>query len=107
MSKPALPDCTFRLKVLADRTRLALVQELLAGSRRVCELMAKVHFDQSLVSHHLRVLRRAGLVESRREGRGVRYALSPGVAGVEAVRLGCCSISFGEATRLRTSGRKS
>ncbi|MBT8478535.1 MAG: metalloregulator ArsR/SmtB family transcription factor [Gemmatimonadetes bacterium] len=44
--------------------------------RCVCDLQASLDLGQSLLSHHLRVLREAGLVRSRRDGRWVHYQLS-------------------------------
>jgi ArsR family transcriptional regulator len=85
------------LKVLADEVRLAVVEQLLDGPMHVGQINARLHVEQTLLSHHLRVLREAGLVQSRREGKNVRYRLSPAVEGVRngrAINLGCCLISF-------------
>jgi len=93
------PDqsCASVLKVLADETRLAVVERLLAGPRRVSEINAEIGVEQSLLSHHLRVLREAGLVTATRDGKHVRYALATPVQGRRsgrAIDLGCCQISF-------------
>jgi len=53
--------------------------------------------EQSLLSHHLRTLRRSGLVVARRDGKSVLYALAPGVEITRrgsAINLGCCVLSF-------------
>jgi ArsR family transcriptional regulator len=63
-------------QALADENRLRIVEVLQAGERCVCDLQSSLDLGQSLLSHHLRVLREAGLVRSRREGRWVHYALS-------------------------------
>lgn len=89
--------CVRRLKVLADSTRLAVVESLLDGPKRVGELNAALGLDQSLLSHHLKVLREEGLVESTRDGKAVLYRLAPGVEGSrsrKAINLGCCKLSF-------------
>ncbi|MBI2891603.1 MAG: winged helix-turn-helix transcriptional regulator [Nitrospirae bacterium] len=68
------------LQSLADPTRLRIVR-LLADSRKelcVCELVDALESPQYNVSRHLRVLRQAGLVTERKEGRWVYYGLSPG-----------------------------
>jgi ArsR family transcriptional regulator len=97
MSAAAVPSCATLLKVLADETRLAVVQELLGGAKHVSEINAVLNLDQSLLSHHLRTLREAGLVIAQRDGKAVLYRLAPGVESRrtgKAVDLGCCLISF-------------
>jgi ArsR family transcriptional regulator, arsenate/arsenite/antimonite-responsive transcriptional repressor len=62
---------------LSDETRLAIVERLRAGERCVCDLTDLLDAAQSRLSFHLRVLREAGLVADRREGRWVYYTLRP------------------------------
>ena len=85
------------LKVLADEVRLAVVEQLLEGPKHVGEINELLNVEQTLLSHHLRVLREAGIVQSEREGRMVLYRLSPAVESArqgKAINLGCCLISF-------------
>ena len=56
-------------KALADPTRLRILQRLADGEGTVSDLMRHVDLSQPLVSWHLRRLRAAGLVETRRSGR--------------------------------------
>lgn len=56
-------------KALADVNRLRIVRRLAAGEASVAELIAHVGLSQPLVSHHLKRLRTAGLVDTRRVGR--------------------------------------
>jgi len=56
-------------KALADPTRLRILQRLAEGDGTVSDLMRHVDLSQPLVSWHLRRLRAAGLVETRRAGR--------------------------------------
>ncbi len=56
-------------KALADVNRLRIVRHLAEGQATVTELIDHVGLSQPLVSHHLRRLREAGLVTSRRAGR--------------------------------------
>lgn len=67
------------LQALADEKRMAVVEALRAGEHCVCDLQDVVGTSQSLLSHHLRVLRDAGIVSDRKEGRWVHYSLVPGV----------------------------
>ena len=85
--------CADYMKVLADETRLAVVQQLLAGPRHVHEINAELNIDGTLLSHHLRVLREAGLVSTEREGKSILYRLAPGQRR-RAIDFGCCQISF-------------
>jgi DNA-binding transcriptional ArsR family regulator len=69
--------------VLADATRLTLASALREVDELcLCDLAWIAERSQNLVSHHLRVLRVAGLVRSRRDGKMVMYALTD-----EAARL--------------------
>ncbi|HEV8233546.1 MAG TPA: metalloregulator ArsR/SmtB family transcription factor, partial [Gemmatimonadaceae bacterium] len=56
---------------LSDETRLAVVEMLHDGERCVCDLQAALDVAQSRLSFHLKVLKDAGLVTDRKEGRWV------------------------------------
>lgn len=73
-------------KALADVNRLRIVQRLAEGQATVTELIEHVGLSQPLVSHHLRRLREAGLVETRRVGRETVCSLRPGAFGEVAAR---------------------
>ena len=62
-------------KALADVTRLRIIQRLAESPATVTELISYVDLSQPLVSWHLRTLRVAGLVETRRSGREVICSL--------------------------------
>ena len=69
-----------RLKALADPTRLAIIELLLAGTRCNCEIAPALDLSLSLVSHHMRILREAGLVTAEKyagDARWVLYTLVP------------------------------
>ena len=71
------------LAALGDPTRLTIALSLLEGGELcVCDLAWVTERAQNLVSHHVRALRAAGLVRSRREGRMVMYALTPAGIGL-------------------------
>ena len=71
------PDVRF-LQALADPTRLAIVREL-AGAPEVCacDFTDCCNVSQPTVSHHLKVLRDAGVVTSERRGSWVFYQIAP------------------------------
>src|SRR5919107_4044733 len=62
---------------LSDETRLAVLDMLRDGERCVCELQDALDAAQSRLSFHLRVLKDAGLVTDRKEGRWSYYAPVP------------------------------
>src|SRR3954469_10065599 len=61
---------------LSDQTRLSILQRLRAGERCVCDLTEALDAAQSRLSFHLKVLKDAGLVTDRREGRWMYYTLN-------------------------------
>src|SRR3954467_8105680 len=94
------PDLTravaaLRFRALGDETRLRILEHLVAGERSVSELMALVDVGQSLMSHHLRILREAGLVIDRRDGRWIHYSIAEPV-------LGACRLALYEMEPLRS-----
>ena len=75
-----------RFRALGDETRLRVLETLTTGERCVGDIMDALGLGQSLVSHHLRALREAGLVVVRRDGRRMHYAISePALAAVRLV----------------------
>jgi ArsR family transcriptional regulator len=66
------------LKAMADPTRLRILRLLLQRDLCVCELMFILKMEQSRISHQLRILRDAGLVEDRREGKWINYRVLDG-----------------------------
>lgn len=68
-------DTLFR--ALADPSRRAIFERLTRGEAPVKDLTARFDISQPAVSQHLAVLRNAGLVSERREGRLVYYRVEP------------------------------
>jgi len=64
------------LAAVAEPTRLRLLALLQGGEACVCDLYGALDLPQPLVSRHLGVLRRAGLVTARREGLWMHYSLA-------------------------------
>lgn len=62
---------------LADETRLRIYLLLLKGELCVCELVDILNMEQSRISHSLRILREASLVDDRREGKWIIYSVNP------------------------------
>jgi ArsR family transcriptional regulator len=77
-----MKDVVKTFKALADPTRVRIM--LLLGRRElcVCELMYILGMEQSRVSHHMRVLREAGLAEDVRDGRWIIYRVPEASRGL-------------------------
>ena len=71
-------------KALADGNRVRILMALRGGELCVCQLIALLGLAPSTVSKHVSILRRAGLVESRKEGRWIFCRHAGGVADTEA-----------------------
>lgn len=94
-------DCARRLKALADPERLRIVEALFIGSKNVSDLSAELKSEIVNVSHHLGVLRSAGLVQVERQGRYMVYSLAPDVRAAQTkdcckIDLGCCSLELAD-----------
>ncbi|HBB31301.1 MAG TPA: ArsR family transcriptional regulator [Cyanobacteria bacterium UBA8803] len=91
--------CAQQLKILADTTRLSVLKILMDSPKCVWELNTVLKLEQSLLSHHLKILRDAGFVRTTREGKAVLYHfarnLQPTCAG-NVIDLGCCRLFFDE-----------
>lgn len=65
-------------QAMSDPCRLKILYLLREGELCVCEIMVAVDRPQSSTSHHLSVLKDAGLIKERKDGRWSRYRLSEG-----------------------------
>ena len=75
-----------QFKALGDPVRWSIMRELRDGQRCACELAAVADVSPPLLSHHLKVLREAGLVTGTKRGRWIDYAIDTGaVTGLVAV----------------------
>ena len=76
MNAQQLTQTTAVFKALSDPNRLRIFAELMSGDSCNCELKDKLGLAPNLLSHHLKVLEKAGLVDSRRDvidGRWIYY----------------------------------
>jgi ArsR family transcriptional regulator len=94
-------ECARYLKALADEDRLRIVQCLQTGPKNVTELSALLGQELANVSHHLGVLRNAGIVRDEKQGKFVIYSLHPDIfrpaaegQTADALDLGCCRIDL-------------
>ena len=92
-----LKDSKAVFNALADETRLRILNLLNVGELCVCDIIKVLREPQSKISRHLAYLRRAGLVEGRKDGLWMHYRLSKPASKMCAVLLKavscCCSES--------------
>ena len=69
-------DLTPFFKAFCNSTRAQIVEFLLGGERCVCEMTGPLDVSQPLVSHHLALLREAGLILARDEGARTYYSIN-------------------------------
>jgi DNA-binding transcriptional ArsR family regulator len=90
--------CARMLSALAAPERLRIVRFLRDGPRNVGEIAEMLHTAPVNVSHHLNVLKTAGLICGRKRGRFVLYSLVPGVLEMHDslghLNLGCCRLEL-------------
>jgi len=65
------------LRALSEPIRLQTIEALAGSERCVCELTEELGLAQSKLSFHLKVLKQAGLIAAREQGRWVYYSLQP------------------------------
>lgn len=105
---PAAPaELAAVLRALADPTRMRIYLLLRQGEACVCEVATTLGLAENLVSHHLGVLRRAGLVWDRRDpsdARWVYYQLDVAALGRLAAEFGALFDPHTLGTRTPTCG---
>lgn len=99
MDEQLRPDeCAVRLKALADPDRLRIVERLRGGAQNVGELAEALGMEMANVSHHLGILRHAGIVETEKQGRFVINRLHRDVYSADengrTIDLGCCKLEL-------------
>ena len=75
-------------KALADDTRQGIMQLCCCQWLNVGQIVDAINVSQPTVSHHLSILRAAGLVNVRREGKQVYYTLNQ-----QRIAAGCCTLA--------------
>lgn len=93
-----------RFHALADPTRLAILVSLSNGECCVCDLQSTLEAAQSRLSFHLRVLKDAGLVTDRKDGRWSWYQIVPDAVNQLQAALHALRPGFGKrGATLKTS----
>ena len=103
----AADDASGLLRALANRHRLLILCRLVDGERSVGDLAAALDIRDSTVSQHLALLRKDGLVRTRRDGQTIWYAISsaPARAVLEALYRSYCGSAHGRTRRTAADRR--
>ncbi len=80
ISSEQATDLAMGFRALADPVRLRILSALIAGGGQICacDFVSLAGKSQPTVSHHLKVLREAGLIEGERRGTWIWYVVVPG-----------------------------
>lgn len=71
-------------KAFCDENRLRILELLRTGEKCACDLLDDLHITQPTLSHHMKILCDAGIVEGRKEGKWVYYSID--LPGAERVK---------------------
>ena len=108
LQQEAARSLASRFKALADPSRVAIVNRLAgADDVCVCDFIGTLGLSQPTVSHHLRVLREAGLVEvARKRGTWVHYRLVPDAVAELALALGRAGVNIEDMSLFPAADRR-
>jgi ArsR family transcriptional regulator len=76
LTQAKMTKCEDFFKALADETRQTILKMLERKEMCVCEILQAFDVSQPTISHHLDILKRAGLIESKRKGQNIYYSLN-------------------------------
>jgi ArsR family transcriptional regulator len=100
---PLIQLCLRRIKAVSDKIRWTVIEMLMDGPKTVGELAKELGVEQSLLSHHLKILRNEGLIESNRDGKSVIYKLTDAIVFLDMgweLDLGCCRLKKSHKSNL-------
>lgn len=72
-----MKDVATVFKALGDETRLSIVKMLVGKELCVCDIIDAFSMSQPAISHHLKILKHAGIVNDSRDGKWIYYSLNP------------------------------
>jgi len=98
MSKSSDALKTRRFKILADENRLKILEYLYKKPSNVSTIASSLNIEQSLLSHHLKIMKDEGLLEGCRDGKTIVYRIAQGIEGGKSkkiLNMKCCKIELG------------
>lgn len=93
-------------RAFSDPTRLRILSLLLRGELCVCEIVDTLDILQPAASRHLAYLRKAGLVEARREGLWMYYRLAPAQSAFHKKLIECLNCCFQDVPQLARDAKQ-
>ena len=72
-------------KALSDENRIKILQLLHSGEKCACVLLDNLHITQPTLSHHMKILCDAGIVQGRKDGKWVYYSID--LPGAERLKV--------------------
>lgn len=106
MKTKTAPNVDLLFRAFADRTRLRILSLLLRGELCVCEIVDVLGVPQPTASRHLAYLRRARLVEARKEGLWHYYRLAPAKDTFHKKLLDCLACCFQDVPQLARDAKR-
>jgi DNA-binding transcriptional ArsR family regulator len=92
-------DCVSALKALGEDNRVRIIGLLMQGPLGVCEIADRLDLTIYNASKHLRILRKAGLLDVEKNGQERLYSVPKRIqrsrANAPVLELGCCTFQFG------------
>ena len=73
----AYNDTVKVFKAFGDENRLKILEQLRTGEKCACKLLDELHITQPTLSHHMKLLCDADIVQGRKEGKWVHYSINP------------------------------
>lgn len=103
MSKPAV---NLMFRAFSDSTRLRILHLLLSGEMCVCDIVSITRVPQPTASRHLAYLRRAGLIEKRRQGLWAYYKLTAAKSAFHQSLVKCLKECFRDVPELASDAKR-
>jgi len=91
-----ITNASIAMKAISDSTRLAIVLMLMKKDVYVKEIIKRYKIEPTLLSHHLNVLKKSGIITSKRIGKTVLYTIVPNIKtkGEKGLLLNGCKVIF-------------
>lgn len=93
-------------RAFSDRTRLRILHLLLKGEMCVCDIVSITRVPQPTASRHLAYLRRAGLVQARKDGLWMHYKLAPAKTSFHSSLIKCLRECFRDVPELAADAQR-
>jgi ArsR family transcriptional regulator len=100
------PPVNLMFRAFSDSTRLRILHLLLNGEMCVCDIVSITRVPQPTASRHLAYLRRAGLIEKRRQGLWAYYKLAPAKSSFHQSLVKCLKECFRDVPELASDAKR-